>query len=121
MRQLTKGEEEIMQMFWVHGPSTVSHLISLMPEPHPPHSSISTIVRTLEKKGFVNHKAYGRTYEYFAIIAKENYSKYSISNLVKGYFQGSMNNMVSFLVEENDLDLKQLSELVEELKNKESE
>lgn len=120
MRRLTKGEEEIMQMIWQHGPCTVSQLIGNMDEPKPPHSSISTIVRTLEKKEFVDHKAYGRTHEYFALVPRDKYSKFSISHLVKGYFDGSMNNMVSFLVEENDLSIKQLTEMIEELKKKES-
>ena len=63
--KLTKAEEEIMQLFWTHGASTVSALISKMDEPKPAHSTISTFVRILEKKGFVGHKAYGRTYEYY--------------------------------------------------------
>lgn len=113
MNRLTKAEEELMQMIWDHGPCTVSQLISKMDEPHPPHSTISSIVRILEKKEFVDHKAYGRTYEYFPIIRKEDYSKFSIKNLVSGYFGGSMNNLVSFLVKENDLSLKELSEVMQ--------
>ena len=101
-----------MQMIWDHGPCTVSQLISKMEEPHPPHSTISSIVRILEKKEFVDHKTYGRTHEYFAIVDKDSYSKFSLTNLVKGYFEGSMNNLVSFLVKENDLSLKELSELM---------
>ena len=69
MKRLTKAEEEIMQLIWDHGPTTVSGLIERMGTPKPPHSSISSIVRILEKKEFVDHKAYGRTYEYFPIIA----------------------------------------------------
>ena len=68
MNKLTNAEEEIMQMFWEEGPSLVSALIDKMPEPKPPHSTISSIVRILEKKGFLNHKAYGRTFEYFPLI-----------------------------------------------------
>ena len=118
MKRLTKAEEELMQMFWDNGPSTVSHLISLMDEPHPPHSSISSIVRILERKGFVDHKTYGRTHEYFAIIEKSTYSKYSIKRLLSGYFEGSMNNLVSFLVEENNLSLKELSKVIKDLEQK---
>jgi len=113
--KLTKAEEEIMQLFWEHGPSTVTALITRMDEPHPPHSTISSIVRILEKKGFVNHKSYGRTYEYFPIIEKEVYSKVSIRKLVTNYFNGSMNELVSFLVKEDDLSLKELSELMKKL------
>ena len=118
--KLTKAEEEIMQMFWEHGPSTVSVLIEKMEEPRPPHSTISSFVRILEKKGFLDHKTYGRAYEYFPIIEKKSYSKYSLKNLVSNYFQGSMNEMVSFLVEENDLSLSELAKLINKLENKKS-
>ncbi len=117
MKRLTKAEEEIMQLFWEHGASTVSGLIKLMTDPKPPHSTISSIVRILEKKGFVDHKAYGRTYDYFPIIEKDDYSKYKLGNLVSGYFDGSMNQLVSFLVKENDLSVKDLSEIIDQLQN----
>ena len=115
MKRLTKAEEEVMQMIWSWGPCTVSQLISKMNQPHPPHSTISSIVRILEKKGFVNHNTYGRTHEYYSVIKKESYTKFSIKNLVAGYFGGSMNNLVSFLVEEDDLDLKDLAETMKKL------
>jgi predicted transcriptional regulator len=117
MNRLTKAEEDIMQMIWESGPCTVSDLIEMMPDPKPPHSTISSIVRILEKKEFVDHKAYGRTYEYFAIIDKKDYSKFSLKRFVSHYFEGSMNEMVSFLVEENDLNIKELSEMLEKLKS----
>lgn len=115
MNKLTKAEEELMQMIWDQGPTTVSALIKAMPEPKPPHSTISSIVRILEKKGFVDHKAYGRTHEYFPIIEKKAYSKFSLTRIVSNYFEGSMNDMVSFLVEENDLSLKDLSKLIKKI------
>lgn len=122
MKRLTKAEEEIMHMIWDIAPCTVSQLIGEMEEPHPPHSTISSIVRILEKKEFLNHKAYGRTHEYFPIIKKEDYSKFSLKNLVTGYFEGSMNNLVSFLVKENDLDLKELSQIMDKMdENSETE
>ncbi len=115
MKKLTKVEEEIMQMFWSHGASTVSALIENMKPPKPPHSSISSIVRILEKKGFVEHNTYGRTFEYYAIIDKRSYSRFSIKGLVSQYFEGSMNELVSFLVKEDDLSLKELEELTQRL------
>ena len=117
MLRLTKAEEEIMQMIWSYGPCTVSQLITKMEEPHPPHSTISSIVRILEKKEFVYHKTYGRTHEYFAVVKKDDYSNFSLTNLVKGYFEGSMDNLVSFLVKENDLSLKDLTEFINKEKN----
>lgn len=118
MQKLTKAEEELMQYIWQYGPTTVSQLIERMDEPHPPHSTISSIIRILEKKGFLDHKAYGRTYEYFPIVEKKVYSKFSIKKLVSNYFEGSMNELVSFLVNENDLSLTELSEMIEKLNDK---
>lgn len=118
MKRLTKAEEEIMQMFWDHGPDTVSGLIERMEPPKPPHSSISSIVRILEKKEFVNHKAYGRTYEYFPIVEKGAYSKLSLKKLVSNYFEGSMSELVSFLVKEEDMSIEDLKLLTKKLEEK---
>jgi len=115
MKRLTKAEEEIMQMIWQYGPCTVSQLIAKMDEPHPPHSTISSFVRILEKKEFVGHKTYGRTHEYFAVIAKEDYTNFSLKNLVSQYFDGSMNNLVSFMVKENNMSLKELARVINDL------
>ena len=120
MQKLTKAEEEIMHMLWEQEEATVSQLIDEMPEPKPPHSSISSIVRILEKKGFVNHKAIGRSYIYFPAILKKDYSRFSVKRLVSNYFEGSMNELVSFLVKENDLSLSELESIKEQLKNEES-
>jgi predicted transcriptional regulator len=118
-KRLTKAEEEIMHIIWAKGRVLVSDILDELGEPRPPHSTISSIVRILEKKGFVNHKAYGRTYEYFAAIPKEEYSKHSVKDLIAEYFGGSANRLVSFLVQENDLSLKELGQLMESLeKNK---
>ena len=118
MKKLTKVEEEIMRMFWANGPSLVSALIAQMPDPKPPHSTISSIVRILEKKGFIAHKAYGRTYEYFPIITKEDYSKNSLKEVVSNYFNGSPKALVSFLVKEEQVDVSELKELLNQLENK---
>lgn len=115
MDKLTKAEEEIMQMIWDHGPTTVSNLIEKMDDPKPPHSSISSIVRILEKKKFVDHDTYGRSYAYYAIVDKDAYSKFSLKGLVAKYFEGSMNNLVSFLVQEEDITLDELKDLTGKL------
>ena len=117
-QKLTKAEEEVMQMIWEQTePITVSQLIGQMGDPKPPHSTISSIVRILENKGFVDHKAYGRTHVYFSTVAKKDYTKFSLKKLVGNYFEGSMNELVSFLVKENDLSLKELAELIDKLEN----
>lgn len=112
IQKLTKAEEEIMKMIWDHGPTTVSALIDKMEGDKPPHSTVSSIIRILEKKEFLNHKTYGRTYEYYPIIEKELYSKYSIKSLLSNYFEGSVHDMVSFLIKEEEVDVDELKELI---------
>ncbi|MEM1328791.1 MAG: BlaI/MecI/CopY family transcriptional regulator [Bacteroidota bacterium] len=120
MNKLTKAEEEIMQIIWRLGRCTVRDIREdIGGDPLPPHSTISSFVRILEKKQYVNYKAYGRTYEYFPIIEKEAYSKKSLHQLVDDYFEGSMNSLVSFLVKENDLDIQELSDLLDQLDDEE--
>ncbi|MBP7274113.1 MAG: BlaI/MecI/CopY family transcriptional regulator [Saprospiraceae bacterium] len=116
MIKLTKLEEEIMHYIWELERCTVSDIIQQMPEPKPPHSSVSTIVRILEKKEFVSHKAYGKTYEYFALVSKSSYSKKSLKSFIRDYFDGSPQRLVSFLVNEKELNIKELEKLLK--KNK---
>lgn len=124
MLQLTKAEEEIMQIIWRLERCLVSDILTHIEEElgleKPPHSSISSIVRILESKGFVSHKAYGRTHEYFPIVAKEDYTKSTVKKLVTDYFEGSVGNLVSFLVKEQNLDIKELSDMLEKLKDDEN-
>jgi BlaI family penicillinase repressor len=116
MKKLTKAEEEVMHIIWELERCLVSDVLDYMAKQmdikKPPHSTISSIVRILEKKGFVDHKAYGRTYEYFPIVSKEAYSKSRVQNLVSDYFEGSPRQLVSFLIKEKNLSVKELSELV---------
>lgn len=118
MKRLTKAEEELMQGIWEHGPCTVSQLIEKLGKKNAPHSTISSIVRILEKKGFVDHNTYGRTYAYYAIVDKKEYSKISLAALITNYFQGSANELVSFLVKEQNMSINELSKMINELENK---
>lgn len=116
MNKLTRVEEEIMQVIWRLGRCTVRDVIDQLPQvPKPPHSTISSVVRILEKKGFLDHKAYGRTYEYFPIIEKDTYSKENLRDLVRNYFGGSAKRLVSFLVNKEDLSINDLSEMTQRL------
>jgi predicted transcriptional regulator len=81
---------------------------------------VSTIIRILETKGFVGHKAYGKTHEYYPIITKEKYTKFYLNNLIKGYFDGSFQNLVSFFAKENKMDIKELEKLLNEVKKQKS-
>ena len=118
IRELTKAEEDVMQIVWKLDKALVSDILEIIQNTlgkRPPHSTISSIVRILEQKGFVGHKAYGRTYEYFPLITKQQYGKRSLGKLLTEYFGGSSKQLVSFLVSERDLDLKSLIELTEEI------
>jgi len=115
MKLLTKAESEIMQMIWKKPNCTVSDLLDDMGEPRPPHSSVSSIVRILEKKEFVNHKSYGKTYVYFPIISIEQYRSTQLKLMVQNYFDGSANNLVSHLINEKSVNLKELQDIVNQL------
>jgi len=116
MKELTKAEDQVKQILWKIEKGFVKDIIELMPDPKPAYNTVSTIVRILESKGFVDHKAYGKTHEYFPVIAKEKYTKFYLNNLLKGYFNGSFQNLVSFFAKENKLDIHEMEKLLEELK-----
>lgn len=125
MKRLTKAEEDIMHIIWQLDRCTVSDVRDYISkengEKKPPHSTISTIVRILEEKGFLDHKAYGRTYEYFPVVSKADYSRRTLKKFVSDYFEGSMNELVSFLVKEEKIDMEELSKLLQDSDNKENE
>ncbi|MBS1778121.1 MAG: BlaI/MecI/CopY family transcriptional regulator [Bacteroidetes bacterium] len=114
---LTKAEEEVMQIIWELQRCLVRDVIEKLGDPDMPHSTISSVVRILERKGFVDHKAYGKTYEYFPIVTKEEYANHGVKSLVEKYFGGSPKKLVSFLVKNEDMDLKELNDLMKKLDN----
>jgi BlaI family transcriptional regulator, penicillinase repressor len=118
MKALTKAEDQVMQILWKLKTGFVKDIIEEMPAPKPAYNTISTIVRILETKGFIDHKAYGKTHEYFPVISKEKYTKFYLNNLIKGYFNGSFQDLVSFFAKENKMSANDLEKLLEELKNK---
>jgi BlaI family penicillinase repressor len=120
LKELTKAEDQVMQILWKLQKGFVKDIIEEMPNPKPAYNTVSTIVRILEAKGFVDHKAYGKTHEYFPLITKEKYTKFYLNNLIKGYFNGSFQNLVSFFAKENKMDIHDLEKLLEELKNQKS-
>lgn len=119
MKQLTKAEEEIMQLLWELKLANVSAIIAEMPEPKPAYNTVSTIVRILESKGFVGHETKGKGHYYFPEVDKETYSNQSMKKLLNNYFNGSFRSMVSFFVEKNDLDTRELEAILKEINQKE--
>lgn len=112
LKELTKAEDQVMQIIWKLDKAFVKDILAKFPEPKPAYNTVSTIVRILEKKGFVGYKAYGKTHEYYAIIAKSDYSKFYLNNFVGSYFGGSFQNLVSFFAKENRLDVKDIETLM---------
>lgn len=110
--QLTKAEEEIMQIIWEIQPCLVRDIIEHLGDPDIPHSTVSSVVRILERKGFLTHKAYGKTHEYYAEITKEEYAQQGVKSLMEKYFGGSPKKLVSFLVQSENMNLKELNELL---------
>lgn len=114
-KQLTKAEEQIMQVLWDLEVASVKEVIEKLPKPKPAYNTVSTIIRILETKEFVAHKAKGRGYVYYPLIKKEAYSNQSIHKLMNGYFGGSFKSLVSFFMKENKMDLKELESILKEV------
>ena len=117
MKELTKAEEQIMHQLWALGETNVKSIIEQLEEPKPAYNTVSTIVRILETKGFVDHKKVGKGYLYFAIVTKEAYKKKFMKRFMSSYFQGSLKDLVSFFAKEDKMDLQELEELMNEVKN----
>jgi BlaI family transcriptional regulator, penicillinase repressor len=121
LKELTRAEDQVMQILWKLEKAFVKDIVEEMPEPKPAYNTVSTIIRILETKGFVDHKAYGKTHEYFPIISRERYTKFYLNNMISGYFNGSFNNLVSFFAKENKLNATDLEKLLKEIKHKDHE
>ena len=118
MKQLTKAEEEIMQILWQLKKANVKAIIEQFSEPKPAYNTVSTIVRILEGKGFVDYEKEGKGHVYFPLVLQQDYSNQSLNKLVDNYFQGSFKSMVSFFVKKNDISLKELESVLKDI-NKE--
>lgn len=119
IQPLTKAEEQVMQYLWILGKSFLKDILEQFPDPKPHTNTVSTILKVLKEKDFVDYQVFGRQHEYFPLITKEQYSGKSIKSLVKNYFSGSYTDAVSFLVEKNEISVEDLEMLLNELKNKE--
>ena len=115
MKKITTKEEEIMNFFWEKGELFVKQILEFYTESKPHYNTISTMVRTLEEKGFLGYHSFGNTYQYYPLISKEEYNKKNLRNMVKKYFGNSYKRVVSALIEEEDLSLEELKELIREI------
>ena len=116
MKELTKAEEQVMQVLWDLDKGFVKDILAQLPEPKPAYNTVSTLIRILEKKGFVGYQAYGKTHEYYPLISKEKYTRQFLKNFVGNYFGGSYRQLVSFFAKEENMDLKELDQLLQHVK-----
>jgi BlaI family transcriptional regulator, penicillinase repressor len=112
MKDLTKAEEQIMHILWNIKKGFVNDIMENLPEPKPAYNTVSTIVRILEKKGFVDHNAYGKTHEYFPLVSKDKYTKSFMKGFVENYFSNSYQNMVSFFSKNEDMTTKEIEDII---------
>ena len=120
METLTKYEETLMRIFWKLKRALVRDVLNELPEPKPPYTTLASNIKLLEKKGFLDHKSYGKILEYFPTISQSDYRKNSFNELVEDYFDGSVENVLSFMVKEKGLsekDMEELQKLIESMGN----
>jgi len=112
IKDLTKAEEQIMQIVWQIEKGFVKEVIDLLPEPKPAYNTVSTIIRILEVKGFIGHEAFGKAHQYYPLVSREEYKRYATEKLLDGYFENSVERMFSFFVKEEKLDLGDVDEIL---------
>lgn len=111
MKELTKAEEQLMQVLWKLKEGFINDIMEQLPEPKPAYTTVSTIVRILEQKGFVAHRAYGHTHQYYPLTDKETYTRDFLRNFTRNYFSNSYKALASFFAHKEDLSLKELEEI----------
>ncbi|WP_118196380.1 BlaI/MecI/CopY family transcriptional regulator [Albibacterium indicum] len=112
IRELTKAEEEVMQKLWTLEKAFVKDIIRELPEPKPAYNTVSTIIRILENKGFVGHESFGKSHQYYPLIDRDTYKSFATKKLVSSYFDDSAQNMLSFFLDNKQIDTKELDEIM---------
>ena len=117
MKELTRAEEQIMKILWEIKKGFVKDVIEKLPEPKPAYNTVSTIIRILENKGFVDHNAYGKTYEYYPLVDRDSYRSFFLKNFLGNYFGGKFEKMVSFFARDNNMDMEDMEELLKHVQD----
>jgi len=112
IKDLTKAEEQIMQVMWQLEKAFVKEVIDELPLPKPAYNTVSTIIRILETKGFIGHEPFGKAHQYYPLISKEEYKRHATEKLLGNYFENSVESMFSFFVKEEKLDLSDVDEIL---------
>lgn len=111
MKELTKAEDQVMQVLWKLEKGFVNDILEKFPEPKPAYNTISTIVRILEKKGFIDHKAYGKTHEYYPKVSKKEYTRKYFKGFMNNYFSNSYQALASFLTSDKNISIQELEQM----------
>jgi BlaI family transcriptional regulator, penicillinase repressor len=117
MNQLTPGEERIMQILWQTGQGFVKDILAFYDEPRPAYTTLATLLTILEKKGFVGHRSYGKAYQYYPLVSKNQYSKKYLNPVFRKYFKGNIKDIISFFSESNKLSQDDIEEAIKMLKS----
>jgi predicted transcriptional regulator len=121
MDKLTNKEEEIMQVLWKLKKAFVKEVVAELPKPKPHYNTVSTVIRKMEDKGFINHEAFGNTHRYYPAISKDAYRKGYFSHAINNYFENSYKNVVSFFANEEKISVEELQEIIKIIENKNKE
>lgn len=116
LKELTRAEEQIMQVLWKIEKGFVKNILEELPDPKPAYNTVSTIVRILEKKNFVGYKSFGKTHEYYPMVSRTDYTKFSASSLLENYFNDSPKSLLSFFVKEKQINLNELEDIIKTIK-----
>ena len=107
MKEITKAQEDILKALWEIGDGAVSDVLEGLPEPKPAYNTVATVIKVLEKKGYISHKTYGKTNVYFPVVTKKDYANHVLKETFKGLFNGSVNQMMSFFVKNKEISLNE--------------
>ena len=122
MIEITKAQEDLLKALWEIKEGAVSDILDSLPDPKPAYNTVATVIKVLEKKGYVSHRTYGKTNVYFAVVEKRAYAHHVLKDTFKGLFNGSLNQMVSSFVKNREVSIGELEELKEmlekEIRNK---
>ena len=121
MKKLTRAEEELMQVLWKLDKAFHKEIMAELPEPRPKQSTVSTVLKILEEKGFVSHHTYGKAHQYFPLVSKEDYAKFYFGSFLGRYFEGSFQQLLSFFHKEGEIRLDELDEMLDHLKEDKNE
>lgn len=121
MKKLTKAEEELMQILWNLERGFLKDILGAFGESAPKQSTVSTVLKILEEKGFVAHETYGKSHQYYPLISKGDYARFYFDSFLGRYFEGSFQRLLSFFHKEGDLDMKDLDQIMERIRKQENE